>query len=603
MLIMKNKLDMVKKIFVVVCLAVWSMTSHAETLTFNLDDYRVDAVTSHTAEDALREEIEKAILSGTESEAAGSSETVGSEVVNKYEITAADLSSIRSMQEETHSWVASPKAVAKYGYYTPLREFEWSTVPLLTFGFIAKANKKNFRAARNNFIPAYENRFDDNLQLVPLVVASGLNFAGYQGRSKTWRYLVSGGMSFAWCALFVNTIKYSAKEMRPDGSTANSFPSGHTCTAFTAATIMHKEYGLTRSPWWSVFAYGCATTTGIMRTLNNRHWISDVLVGAGLGIISTDLGYMCADWIFKKKGINREPLVGNSDLWKNPSFFKLELGMQFTNNLKLPTRTEFLTTANLYNYGGSYLDDDYYTVQRRGNPFRIPDDFNAENREYKNYAAGSPAYAEGQAPLIKVGTGTTVAAEAAYFVNKYIGVGLRGRITTAPVTAEGLYTYTEKDDALVRNMNSASVSDVWSLVDINAGLYLAWPISPKHNLGMKALYGRRFFGSLNLVAAFDQLYLDTRTDATTSVTMYGDALKISKTNSDNLTLGLHYTYAMNSGMAISGFIDYDYSKPEFDVEYTPYHKELLNMVTKHSEFSFSHKVNSFTIGAAMSVIF
>ena len=43
------------------------------------------------------------------------------------------------------------------------------------------------------------------LQLVPLVVASGLNFAGYQGRSKTWRYLVSGGMSFAWCALFVNS--------------------------------------------------------------------------------------------------------------------------------------------------------------------------------------------------------------------------------------------------------------------------------------------------------------------------------------------------------------------------------------------------------------
>ena len=146
--------------------------------------------------------------------------------------------------------------------------------------------------------------------------------------------------------------------MRPDGSTANAVPSGHTATAFTAATIMHKEYGLTRSPWWSIFGYGCATTTGIMRTLNNRHWISDVLVGAGLGIISTDLGYMCADWIFKKKGINREPLENTSDLWQNPSFFKLELGMQLTNDLKLPTNTSFLTTANLYNYGGAYLDDD-----------------------------------------------------------------------------------------------------------------------------------------------------------------------------------------------------------------------------------------------------
>ena len=84
-------------------------------------------------------------------------------------------------------------------------------------------------------------------------------------------------------------------------------------------------------------------------------------------------------------------------------------------------------------------------MQRRGNPFRIPDDYNAEHREYKNYASGSPAYDEGQAPLIKVGTGTTVAAEGAYFINKYIGVGVRGRITTAPVTAEGLYTYVTKD--------------------------------------------------------------------------------------------------------------------------------------------------------------
>lgn len=504
---------------------------------------------------------------------------------------------------ESRNWVATPEAVEKYGYYTPLREFEWSTVPLIAFGFTAKANKKNFRAARNNFIPAYENRFDDNLQLAPLVVASGLNFAGYQGRSNTGRYLASGALSYAWCALFVNSIKYTAKEMRPDGSTANSFPSGHTATAFTAATIMHKEYGLTRSPWWSIFGYGCATTTGIMRTLNNRHWISDVLVGAGLGIISTDLGYMCADWIFKKKGINREPLENTSNLWQNPSFFKLELGMQLTNDLKLPTNTSFLTTANLYNYGGAYLDDDYYTIQRNGNPFRIPDDYNAEVREFTNYASGTPAYAEGQTPRIKIGTGTTVAGEAAYFINKYVGVGARARITTAPVTAEGLYAYTEKDGMLTRNMNYASVSEVWSLVDISAGLYLAWPFSPKQNIGIKALYGRRFFGSLNLIAAADQPYLNTKTNEVVAITMYGDAMKIDSSNSDNFTVGLHYTYAMNSGMAISGFVDYDYSKPTFDVEYSPYHNDLLLMATKHSQFSFKNKINSFTLGVAMSVLF
>ncbi len=584
---------MSKKTLTILTTLIIALSVSAENMKFEYDNYDMGVLNPVSAE----KEIYNSLLENSNSMTTTTNQEK-SVVINDISYYDAAI-----VDNQVHSWTATPKAVEKYGYYTPLREFEWSTVPLLAFGFIAKANKKDFRAARNNFIPAYENRFDDNLQLVPLVVASGLNFAGYQGRSKTMRYLVSGSLSFAWCALFVNSIKYTAKEMRPDGSTANSFPSGHTCTAFTAATIMHKEYGLTRSPWWSVFAYGCATTTGIMRTLNNRHWISDVLVGAGLGIISTDLGYMCADWIYKKKGINREPLKGSSDLWQNPSFFKLGLGMQFTNNLKLPTNTEFLTTANLYNYGGAYLDDDYYTIQRHGNPFRVPDDYNAANREYKNYASGSPAYDEGQTPTIKVGTGTTVGAEATYFVNKYVGVGARARITTAPVTAEGLYAYTEKDGALTRNMNSASVSDVWSLVDINAGIYLAWPISPKHNLGMKALYGRRFFGTLDLIAASDQLYLNTQTNETASVTMYGDALWIDKTNSDNLTLGLHYTYAMNSGMAISAYVDYDYSKPEFYAEYTPYHNELLNVVTKQSLFNFKNKINSFTIGAAMSVIF
>jgi hypothetical protein len=152
-------------------------------------------------------------------------------------------------------------------------------------------------------------------------------------------------------------------------------------------------------------------------------------------------------------------------------------------------------------------------------------------------------------------------------------------------------------------MNSASVTDVWSLVDVSGGLYLALPFSPKHNVGIKALYGRRFFGSLNLIAAWDQTYLNTQTNETTAVTMYGDALKIDKTNSDNFTVGLHYTYAMNSGMAISAFVDYDYSKPTFDVEYSPYHKDMLLMATKHSRFSYSNKINSYTLGVAMSVIF
>lgn len=493
-------------------------------------------------------------------------------------------------------------AEQKYGVYTPLRELEYTTIPLAAFGFIAKGNKKNFRAARNNFIPSYKNRIDDQLQLTPMIITAGLHFAGYKGRSETKRFVASNLMSYGFMALFVNSIKYSAKEMRPDGSTANSFPSGHTATAFTAATIMHKEYGLTRSPWWSILGYGCATTTGIMRTLNNRHWISDVLVGAGIGVLSTDLGYMMSDFIFKKKGINREPRENATDLLDNPSFFRLELGMQINSDLKLPTSTQFLTNTTLYSQpGAATMDNDYYKILRNGNPFRIPDSYNeaVADRKYTNYAAGQPAYAESVTPTIKVATGTSVGAEAAYFLNKYIGVGGRARITTAPTTAEGLYCY----EGNKKMSNSSSVSEVWSLVDVNAGLYFSLPLHPKHNVGIKALYGRRFFGKLDFVAAYDADWKNKETGEIRNITMYGDNLYIDKTDTDNFTVGLHYTHTMNSGVAISAFFDYDYSKPEFDVQYNPYNTDVEKMVKTTSEFSFKQKMNSYTIGAAMTVLF
>ena len=57
------------------------------------------------------------------------------------------------------------------------------------------------------------------------------------------------------------------------------------------------------SPWISVGGYVVATTVGVSRILNNRHWISDVLAGAGIGILSVEFGYLFADLIFKEKGL------------------------------------------------------------------------------------------------------------------------------------------------------------------------------------------------------------------------------------------------------------------------------------------------------------
>ena len=87
---------------------------------------------------------------------------------------------------------------------------------------------------------------------------------------------------------------------RPIPGSENSMPSGHTAQAFLSATILDMEYRDT-SPWISVGGYAVATTTGILRMVNNQHWISDVLIGAGIGIFSVKAVYLTHQYKWGKK--------------------------------------------------------------------------------------------------------------------------------------------------------------------------------------------------------------------------------------------------------------------------------------------------------------
>lgn len=158
----------------------------------------------------------------------------------------------------------------------------------------------SIRQIRNNAFPDFSCAYDDYLQYAPAVMLLGMKAFGYESRSGWGRMLVSDAFSVALMAGLVNGLKYTVKRPRPGNGTLNSFPSGHTATAFMAATMLHKEYGW-RSPWFSFGAYTAATATALGRILNDRHWATDLLAGAAIGIISTQLGYLIADRIFKDK--------------------------------------------------------------------------------------------------------------------------------------------------------------------------------------------------------------------------------------------------------------------------------------------------------------
>ncbi|MDD3038521.1 phosphatase PAP2 family protein [Bacteroides sp.] len=215
-------------------------------------------------------------------------------------------------------------------------------VPLIIVGALTYHKDKAFQNMRNSYIPRFDFHYDDFLQYSPGLVMLGLKSFGVEGRSSWGRMLTSDAFTTGIMAITVNMLKSSIDKERPDKNGHNSFPSGHTATAFMLATMLHKEYGITRSPIYSILGYSLATGTAVSRQLNNKHWFSDVLTGAGIGIISTELGYYLADLIFKKKGIVRTPLRGDSSVESDSySFFGIQMGYSIGNReVHLPNGIE-----------------------------------------------------------------------------------------------------------------------------------------------------------------------------------------------------------------------------------------------------------------------
>jgi membrane-associated phospholipid phosphatase len=78
----------------------------------------------------------------------------------------------------------------------------------------------------------------------------------------------------------IQATKFATGRSRPDGSNSQSLPSGHTASAFATAAVVHRELG-----WKAgIPAYAFAAWVGASRMEANKHYMSDVLLGAGVGI-------------------------------------------------------------------------------------------------------------------------------------------------------------------------------------------------------------------------------------------------------------------------------------------------------------------------------
>lgn len=129
---------------------------------------------------------------------------------------------------------------------------------------------------------------DDILQFVPMSGAIGLDI--YQiGRNENWQPLFESASSIALMVILVHSVKLMNIELRPDNSTWNSFPSGHTATAFVGVELLRQKLP---SSCWYVYTvgYAAAATTAYLRIYHNRHWLGDTLAGAAMGIAAAWIG-------------------------------------------------------------------------------------------------------------------------------------------------------------------------------------------------------------------------------------------------------------------------------------------------------------------------
>ncbi len=165
---------------------------------------------------------------------------------------------------------------------------------LITAGTLLSIENSIDKEIRDNISwDKQKTHVDDFLPFVAPATVYVLNWSGVKGKHNFIDRSVILGTAAVLALGPTYLMKNTISTRRPDGKGDDSFPSFHTASAFVGAEFMWQEYK-DQSFWLGMAGYGVATCTGVLRICNNKHWFSDVLVGAGFGIVGTKAAY----WLY-----------------------------------------------------------------------------------------------------------------------------------------------------------------------------------------------------------------------------------------------------------------------------------------------------------------
>ncbi len=243
--------------------------------------------------------------------------------------------------------------------------FQWDGMQPLLRGVVMAFTEDGFND-RPGMFKKYDRDMEDyGVAILPMATNWVLKLAGVESRSKTKRMLTANALAVMIEAGVVKTMKLAFDERRPDGDGMDAFPSGHSALAFVGATVLHREFGH-HSPWISVGGYATATASQMLRLKHNRHWVHDTFVGAGVGIMSTNLAYFITDRIFGEGGVN-QPQLTYGDMKRVLDYQTDPSGLTFMSGTEFGDRTVnssvHLGAGFMVGVEGSWFLNNYFAVE------------------------------------------------------------------------------------------------------------------------------------------------------------------------------------------------------------------------------------------------
>ena len=116
----------------------------------------------------------------------------------------------------------------------------------------------------------------DYLQLLVPAYAFGMAM-----NEPDWDGVKQFAYSYGTTTAAVYALKYTVHERRPNKANNHSFPSGHTASAMSGATFIHKRYGIKQA----IIPYILAAFTGYTRVVGEKHHFHDVIAGAAISSV------------------------------------------------------------------------------------------------------------------------------------------------------------------------------------------------------------------------------------------------------------------------------------------------------------------------------